>query len=265
MNISDYAKIKFEKEIDDNEIADEIKKAFFSYCSMNAPEEFQEYHEKLGYCYIFTRTLAEFLYQNDFNSPVFSLEASDLDEGIDEQIIDIMCQDMDDFCTSWTNDDIAESNMKAIPLLKKAFPNAPLITNILGIAVGLPDDDPDIETPKKEDNMDAYEKRLIDEIEESNRKIRENRIKQAIVMQAYIKEVKKKKFPIDEKMLILNYFKEATRNPKIAWENFITSPAFFSPIQIEKLIAKGIKEKDIPEAAKKANKEIGDFLKTMKF
>lgn len=259
-NLSSYAKNRYEQEIPDNDIASEIKKAFFSYCDMVAPPEFSEYVDKIGYCYIFVRNMAELLYKNKVPVPIFSVEPEELDEGIDKELIEAMCEDIEDFSVSWTDDDNAEINAKAMGLLKKAFPDAPLITNIMGIAVGLPDVDEDSE-PDSETNMDP---KTAAEVKRLNDELREYRIKQAVILQAYIKEVKRQNFPIDAKTLILNYFKEASRNPDLAWTNLTTYPAYFSPIQTDKMLKNGIKEKDIPAEAKKINKVIGDFMKNLK-
>jgi len=225
---------------------------------MVMPPDFTKYEEKVGYCYIFIRNMVELLYKNKVPVPVFSVEPDELDAGIDNEVVDAMCEDIEDFCINWTDEDNAEVNARAMPILKKAFPDAPLITNIMGIAVGLPDEE---ETPPPENEEDA---RLNAEIEKLNAEIRENQIKQAVIMQAYIKEIKKQNFPINVKEMVLNYFKEAARNPDKAWETLTSMPAYFSPIDTDKLLKSGIKEKNIPEEAKKANQKIAAFLKDLK-
>ena len=257
-DVSQYAQERYEEPIEGNDIATEIKKAFFSYCRMIVPPDFTKYEEKIGYCYIYIRNMAELLYKNKVPVPIFSVEPDELDAGIDKEVIDAMCEDIEDFCINWTDDNNVDVNIKAMDILKKAFPDAPLITNIMGIAVGLPDED---ETDNAENEED---KKIHEEIEKMNAEIRENQIKQAVIMQAYIKEIKKQNFPINAKEMILNYFKEASKNSDKAWDILTTTPAYFSPIYTDKLLKSGIKEKDIPSEAKKANQKIATFLKNLK-
>ena len=257
-DVSQYAQERYAEPIADNDIATEIKKAFFSYCRMIAPPDFTKYEEKVGYCYIFIRNMAELLYKNNVPVPIFSVEPDELDAGIDDEVIDAMCEDIEDFCVNWTDDVNVDANIKAMGILKKAYPDAPLITNIMGIAVGLPDEDENDAAENEED------KKINAEIEKMNAEIRENQIKQAVIMQAYIKEVRKQNFPINAKEMILNYFKEASRNPDEAWKTLTSTPAYFSPIDTDQLMKNGVKEKDVPKEAKKANDKIAEFLKNLK-
>ena len=97
------------------------------------------------------------------------------------------------------------------------------------------------------------------------KKIYEEELNRKEKMRLYIQELKKENFPIDEELLITNYFKTVRKDPEGAKKMLEVNPATFAPIQTDKLPDKLfglIKAK--PEDGKKINKKIGKFLKNLK-
>lgn len=97
------------------------------------------------------------------------------------------------------------------------------------------------------------------------KRIYEEEINRREKMRLYIQELKKENFPIDEELLVTNYFKTARKDPEGAKKMLEVNPATFAPIQIDKLPDKFfglVKAK--PEDGKKVNKKIGKFLKNLK-
>ena len=85
------------------------------------------------------------------------------------------------------------------------------------------------------------------------------------VKKRFIKAIEKKKFPVDAKKLITNYFTLAKKEPEKAYETLITNPMFFSPIEIERM-PKGLfgLSKPSPKDAAAINKQLASFLKHLK-
>lgn len=97
------------------------------------------------------------------------------------------------------------------------------------------------------------------------KRIYEEEINRREKMRLYIQELKKENFPIDEELLVTNYFKTVRKDPEGAKKMLEVNPATFAPIQIDKLPDKFfglVKAK--PEDGKKVNKKIGKFLKNLK-
>ena len=85
------------------------------------------------------------------------------------------------------------------------------------------------------------------------------------IKNSFIKAVESKRFPIDAKKLINNYFTLAKKDPDKAYETLITNPLFFSPIQMERMPRKffGL-IKPSPKDALAVNKRLASFLKNLK-
>ena len=97
--------------------------------------------------------------------------------------------------------------------------------------------------------------RTIKELDEEEKNIKER----------MITAVKRKRFPVDAKKLVNNYFGLAKRDPDKAYETLITNPLFFSPILLEQMPKKffGL----IKPSAKDAiavNKQMAAFFKSLK-
>lgn len=95
----------------------------------------------------------------------------------------------------------------------------------------------------------------IKEMEESEQEIK----------QSFIDAIERKRFPVDARKLINNYFTLAKKDPDKAYETLITNPLFFSPIQTERLPKKffGL-IKPSPKDAIAVNKQLASFLKNLK-
>lgn len=81
----------------------------------------------------------------------------------------------------------------------------------------------------------------------------------------YIEEIRKKMFPIDEEMLVNNFFKTARKDPDGAQKILENNPATYAPIQTDKIPDRFfglIKAK--PSDGFKINKKLGKFLKDLK-
>ena len=81
----------------------------------------------------------------------------------------------------------------------------------------------------------------------------------------YIEELRKKLFPIDEEMLVNNFFKTARKDPEGAQKILENNPATYAPIQTDKIPDRFfglIKAK--PSDGFKINKKLGKFLKDLK-
>ena len=97
------------------------------------------------------------------------------------------------------------------------------------------------------------------------RKIYEEEMMRREKMRMFIQELKKANFPIDEELLVANFFKTYRKDPQGAKKMLEVNPATFAPIQTDKLPNRFfglIKAK--PEDGKKINKKIGKFLKSLK-
>ena len=95
----------------------------------------------------------------------------------------------------------------------------------------------------------------IKEMEENEKEIKES----------FINAIERKRFPVDARKLINNYFTLAKKDPDKAYETLITNPLFFSPIQTERLPKKffGL-IKPSPKDAIAVNKQLASFLKNLK-
>lgn len=85
-------------------------------------------------------------------------------------------------------------------------------------------------------------------------------------MQKYIKAIEENKFPIDADRLIGNYFKTAQKDSDGAYKILTNNPAIFAPIDIKKIQARffGL-IKPTPQDGIRVNRELGDFIKKLKF
>lgn len=104
----------------------------------------------------------------------------------------------------------------------------------------------------------AKKRRIVKEIYEEHQKRKEK-------IQKYIKEIEKKKLPVDAERLVTNYFKTAKKDPDGAFKVLVTNPATYAPILINKIPSRFfgmIKPK--PQDGVKWNRIIGDFLRKLK-
>lgn len=97
------------------------------------------------------------------------------------------------------------------------------------------------------------EAKLIIETVKEIKKVDDN------IKKRFITAIERKKFPVDAKKLIDNYFTLAKKEPEKAYQTLITNPLFFSPILIEKMPKKTSAEK-----AAAVNKQLASFLKGLK-
>lgn len=81
------------------------------------------------------------------------------------------------------------------------------------------------------------------------------------IITAFANKLNTQKFPINAERLFKNYLNMADIDAKQAWSVVITNPAAFSPILVEDSNGKRIIS---IRDAKKINKQIGHFIKSMK-
>ena len=96
------------------------------------------------------------------------------------------------------------------------------------------------EAQEEKDGIEALKKRFVDAIE-------------------------RKKFPVDAKKLIDNYFTLSKKEPEKAYKTLITNPLYFSPILLERMQKKffGL-TKPTAQDAIDVNKQLASFLKRLK-
>ena len=95
---------------------------------------------------------------------------------------------------------------------------------------------------------------LYDKIARYNQQRRE-------IINAFSQKLEERHFPIDSKRLFKNYLNMADIDPDKAWNEIVSNPASFAPIIVTNPAGERIIS---PSAAKKANKEIGSFIKKLK-
>lgn len=95
---------------------------------------------------------------------------------------------------------------------------------------------------------------LYDKIARYNKQRRE-------IINAFSQKLEERHFPINSKRLFKNYLNMADIDPDKAWNEIISNPAAFAPIIVNNPAGERIIS---PSAAKKANKEIGSFIKKLK-
>lgn len=85
------------------------------------------------------------------------------------------------------------------------------------------------------------------------------------VMAAFVAAIERKRFPVNARKLVKNYFTFAKKDPDKAYKTLITNPLFFSPILMEKMPKKffGLVKPDAKDAMA-VNKRLGAFLKNLK-
>ena len=101
-------------------------------------------------------------------------------------------------------------------------------------------------------------KQLINDITASKERV-------DALKQRFVSAIERKKFPVDAKKLIDNYFTLAKKDPEQAYQTLITNPLYFSPIQLE-LMPKKLFGLSKPSAqdAMAVNKQLASFLKRLK-
>lgn len=104
----------------------------------------------------------------------------------------------------------------------------------------------------------AEAEQMIDEIREMEKDEED-------LKNRFITAIERKKFPVDARKLITNYFTLAKKEPEKAYETLITNPLFFSPIQLEKMPKSffGL-GKPSTQDAQAVNKQLASFLKKLK-
>lgn len=110
-----------------------------------------------------------------------------------------------------------------------------------------------------EDRRVRAKKRMIE------RKIIEEHEARQAKIKKYIQLIEEQKFPINSERLVINYFKNARKDPVGAHTILINNPATYAPIEINKIPSRFfglIKTK--PEDGIRFNKIIGNFLKKLK-
>lgn len=113
---------------------------------------------------------------------------------------------------------------------------------------------------EKLDLMDVEDeqKRIIEEI-------RETEDGERALKQRFIQAIERRRFPVNARKLINNYFNLSRKEPDKAYHTLITNPLFFSPIQMERLPKKffGL-IKPGPKDAAAVNKRLASYLKSLK-
>ncbi len=109
---------------------------------------------------------------------------------------------------------------------------------------------------------------LLDIEEETNQiidEIKSMEKDEAVLKKNFITAIERKKFPVDAKKLITNYFTLAKKDPTKAYQTLITNPLFFSPIIKERLPKKffGLVKPSSKDAID-VNKKLASFLKNLK-
>ncbi len=113
---------------------------------------------------------------------------------------------------------------------------------------------------EKLDLMDVEDeqKRIIEEIRETEEGER-------ALKQRFIQAIERRRFPVNARKLINNYFNLSRKEPDKAYHTLITNPLYFSPIQMERLPKKffGL-VKPGPKDAAAVNKRLASYLKSLK-
>ena len=83
--------------------------------------------------------------------------------------------------------------------------------------------------------------------------------------QRFIQAIERRRFPVNARKLINNYFNLSRKEPDKAYHTLITNPLYFSPIQMERLPKKffGL-VKPGPKDAAAVNKRLASYLKSLK-
>ena len=104
-----------------------------------------------------------------------------------------------------------------------------------------------------------------DEMEEIVEDIKDMDEEESDLKERFIAAIERKRFPVDAKKLITNYFNLARKDPDKAYETLITNPLFFSPIQLERMPRKffGLVKPSAKDAIA-VNKQLASFLKHLK-
>ena len=107
-------------------------------------------------------------------------------------------------------------------------------------------------------NIEEETNQIIDEIKSMEKD-------EADLKKDFINAIERKKFPVDAKKLITNYFTLAKKDPAKAYQTLITNPLFFSPIIKERLPKKffGLVKPSSKDAID-VNKKLASFLKNLK-
>ncbi|MBR4126910.1 MAG: hypothetical protein IKR09_05005 [Alphaproteobacteria bacterium] len=103
------------------------------------------------------------------------------------------------------------------------------------------------------------------EIKQNVDKIKEMEEDEKAIKRKFVTAIERKRFPVNARKLIDNYFNLAKRDPDKAYETLTTNPLFFSPILLEKMPKKffGL-IKPSPKDALAVNKQLASFLKNLK-
>lgn len=85
------------------------------------------------------------------------------------------------------------------------------------------------------------------------------------VMAAFVAAIERKRFPVNARKLVKNYFTLSKKDPDKAYKTLISNPLFFSPILMEKMPKKffGLIKPNAKDAMI-VNKRLGAFLKNLK-
>lgn len=240
---------------------------------LEAVERREKVTDKLFLLYIYTRIYTQRVAEEEgYNFPQMmielpedTLQAGDLLDEIDNDLLAAMLDDfveMAPFVTGMERimankaplEQIIQSELKRIKNQETLSTAQQILISYLAIMV-------DMQLIQEKLNMLDIENesdQIIDDIKNAEEEERE-------IKQSFIDAIERKRFPVDAKKLINNYFTLAKKDPDKAYETLITNPLFFSPIQMDRLPKKffGL----IKPSAKDAiatNKRLASFLKNLK-
>ena len=119
-------------------------------------------------------------------------------------------------------------------------------------------------------DIDIYKKKI--ELKEIKNKARQiiNSVKNtekqiAALKKRFVAAIERKRFPVDAKKLVDNYFTLAQKDAEQAYKTLITNPLYFSPIQLERMPKKFFgMSKPSAQDAMDVNKQLAAFLKKLK-
>ena len=106
---------------------------------------------------------------------------------------------------------------------------------------------------------------ISDEIDDDIEDIKDLEEEEKEIKRKIVTAIERKRFPVNARKLVDNYFSLAKRDPDKAYETLITNPLFFSPIQMERLPKKffGLVKPTAKDAIA-VNKQMASFFRSLK-
>lgn len=106
---------------------------------------------------------------------------------------------------------------------------------------------------------------ISDEIDDDIEDIKDLEDEEKEIKRKIVTAIERKRFPVNARKLVDNYFSLAKRDPDKAYETLTTNPLFFSPIQMERLPKKffGLVKPTAKDAIA-VNKQMASFFRSLK-